>query len=149
MTLTELVANHLRPQAYQSRPVVEEVKETQEQLNERMHQSMNQSKVVLFMKGHPDSPRCGFSKQAVQLLRDQNVDFTHFDILQDEAVRQGEFQVPLHLTCLIDDDDMMVGLKVLNQWPTFPQFIVNGEFIGGLDVVKEMVANGEFAEVMA
>ena len=51
---------------------------------------MNQSKVVLFMKGAPDQPRCGFSRKAVQLLRDNNVEFTHFDILTDETVRAGE-----------------------------------------------------------
>ena len=51
---------------------------------------MNQSNVVLFMKGNPTTPRCGFSKQTVALLNEQNIEFTHFDILTDESVRQGE-----------------------------------------------------------
>jgi len=100
--------------------------ETTEELNERLHKLMTQSKVVAFIKGSPDTPRCGFSRQVVALLREQNVEFTHFDILTDESVRQG--------------------LKVLNDWPTFPQIIVNGELVGGLDIVKEMVANDEFDE---
>lgn len=90
---------------------------------------MNQTKVVLFMKGNPDAPRCGFSRRIVALLRDQDVLFSHFDILSDESVRSG--------------------LKVLNNWPTFPQLIVDGEFVGGLDIVTEMVDNGEFQEIVA
>ncbi|KAI5990252.1 glutaredoxin [Pisolithus albus] len=101
--------------------------ESEEQLEERIRQIMKKSKVVLFMKGSPDNPRCGFSRKAVGLLREQKVTFTHFDILEDEAVRQG--------------------LKKINDWPTYPQFIVEGTFVGGLDIVTEMVANGEFQDV--
>jgi len=93
-----------------------------------MRALMNQSKVVLFMKGNPETPRCGFSRRISALLKDQNVEFAHFDILTDENVRQG--------------------LKTLNDWPTFPQLIVNGELVGGLDIVQEMVENGEFAELV-
>jgi Grx4 family monothiol glutaredoxin len=100
-----------------------------EELNVRLNRLMNQSKVVLFMKGEPDAPRCGFSRRTVALLREKKVEFSHFDILSDESVRQG--------------------LKVLNDWPTFPQLIINGEFVGGLDVVTEMDANGELAELLA
>ncbi|KAJ3512009.1 hypothetical protein NLJ89_g3773 [Agrocybe chaxingu] len=107
----------------------ENEKESTEELNARLRKLMNQSKVVLFMKGSPEVPRCGFSRKISALLKDQNVDFTHFDILTDESVRQG--------------------LKVLNDWPTFPQLIVNGELVGGLDIVQEMVDNGEFAELIA
>ena len=89
---------------------------------------MNQDQVVLFMKGSPDQPRCGFSRRIVATLRDQNVQFAHFDILSDENVRSG--------------------LKILNNWPTFPQLIVKGEFVGGLDVVNEMVENGELKELL-
>jgi len=106
-----------------------DVEETEEQLNARMHRLMEQSKVVLFMKGTPDAPRCGFSRQTVALLREQGVDFSTFDILSDERIRQG--------------------LKVLNNWPTFPQLIVNGEFVGGLDVLKESIESGEFSDILA
>ncbi|PBL04431.1 glutaredoxin [Armillaria gallica] len=104
-------------------------KETGEELEKRMRGLMTQSKVVLFMKGSPDAPRCGFSRRITGLLKDQNVEYTHFDILSDEGVRQG--------------------LKKLNDWPTFPQLIINGEFVGGLDIVQEMIDNGEFAEAIA
>ena len=80
------------------------------------------------MKGNPDAPRCGFSRKIVGVLRDQNVSFSHFDILSDEAVR--------------------AQLKVVNNRPTFPQLIVNGEFVGGLDIVQEMVENGELQEIL-
>jgi len=66
--------------------------ETQEELKERMQALMNQSKVVLFMKGNPDAPRCGFSRKISALLKDKNVEFTHFDILTDEDVRQGAYR---------------------------------------------------------
>ncbi|EIN12821.1 glutaredoxin-like protein [Punctularia strigosozonata HHB-11173 SS5] len=101
--------------------------ESPEELEKRLRGLMNQTRIMLFMKGNPDQPRCGFSRRAVELLRDQKVEFGSFDILSDESVRSG--------------------LKKLNDWPTFPQFVVNGEFIGGLDVVKEMVDNGEWAEI--
>ncbi|KAK0444141.1 glutaredoxin [Armillaria borealis] len=109
--------------------IVSEKKETEEELEKRMRGLMTQSKVVLFMKGNPDAPRCGFSRRITGLLKDQNVEYTHFDILSDEDVRQG--------------------LKKLNDWPTFPQLIINGEFVGGLDIVQEMIDNGEFAAAIA
>jgi glutaredoxin-related protein len=59
-------------------------------LNTRLKSLMNQSKVVLFMKGSPEAPRCGFSRKICGILKDQNVEFKHFDILTDESVRQGE-----------------------------------------------------------
>jgi len=102
--------------------------ETPEQLTARLRKLMNMDKRVLFMKGTPDAPRCGFSKQVVAILRERNVPFSYFNIFTDESVRQG--------------------LKVLNNWPTFPQFIVNGELVGGLDVIKDLIENGEFDETV-
>ncbi|KAG1868558.1 glutaredoxin [Suillus subluteus] len=133
--LKETITKHLgnksvAPQSTTSQPPAPPLSsETEEQLEARMRNIMNQSAVVLFMKGEPDTPRCGFSRTAVALLREKTVAFTHFDILSDESVRQG--------------------LKKLNDWPTFPQFIVKGEFVGGLDVVKEMKESGEFEEVFS
>ncbi|KAH7106409.1 glutaredoxin [Auriculariales sp. MPI-PUGE-AT-0066] len=109
-------------------PAEKIVEETPEELDARLRRLMNKSTVVLFMKGSPDEPRCGFSRKTVELLRNGNVDFTHFDILTDESVRQG--------------------LKKLNDWPTFPQIIVKGELVGGLDIVKEMVESGEFKTLL-
>ena len=90
--------------------------ESPQDTERRCRELMNRSKVMLFMKGHPGMPRCGFSQKTVALLRDQGVEFDHYDILSDENVRQT--------------------LKRINDWPTFPQIIVNGELIGGLDILK-------------
>ncbi|KAJ7650619.1 glutaredoxin [Roridomyces roridus] len=103
--------------------------ETPEELEARLRRLMNTQKVVLFMKGDPETPRCGFSRKIVALLKDQGAEFAHHDILQDDDVRQG--------------------LKKLNDWPTFPQLIINGEFVGGLDIVQEMADNGELKELLA
>ncbi|KAJ7765917.1 glutaredoxin [Mycena maculata] len=103
--------------------------ETPAELDARLRRLMTQSKVVLFMKGTPAEPRCGFSRKIAALLKEQGVQFSSFDILQDDDVRQG--------------------LKKLNDWPTFPQLIVNGELVGGLDIVQEMVDSGEFTEVLS
>ena len=138
--LTDAIAKHTRapssisPQSHTEKPPAApidtsaEKAESEAQLDDRCRNIMAQSRVVLFMKGEPDAPRCGFSRKIVALLRDQGVEFTHFDILKDESVR--------------------ARLKTLNDWPTFPQLIVEKEFVGGLDIVQEMVENGEFDEVV-
>ena len=78
---------------------------------------------MLFMKGSPDAPRYGFSRQIVEILQAEKVAFGHFDILTDEEVRQG--------------------LKTFSNWPTYPQLYAEGSLIGGLDIVKEMKEDGE------
>ncbi|KAF9522832.1 glutaredoxin [Crepidotus variabilis] len=108
---------------------LDESQESHDELNTRLRRLMNQSKVVLFMKGSPETPRCGFSRKISTLLKDREIEFTHFDILTDDHVRQG--------------------LKVLNNWPTFPQLIVKGELVGGLDIVQEMAESGELQEAVA
>ncbi|KAG7090190.1 hypothetical protein E1B28_011794 [Marasmius oreades] len=134
-TLASAVAKYAStPQSYTDKSplapaAVENDAETQEELYARMRKIMNQSKVVLFMKGNPEVPRCGFSRRMTVLLKDRGIEFTHFDILSDEDVRQG--------------------LKVVNNWPTFPQLIIKGEFVGGLDIVQEMADNGELDETLA
>lgn len=90
---------------------------TQEELNERLKKLTSAAPVMLFMKGSPSSPQCGFSRQLVAILREHQVRFGFFDILKDDTVRQG--------------------LKTFSDWPTFPQLYINGEFQGGLDIIKE------------
>lgn len=92
--------------------------ESKDTLDDQLKSLINSSKVMLFMKGVPGKPRCGFSRQAVELLSSSNIPFGSFDILQNEEVRQG--------------------LKVYSDWPTYPQLYVDGELIGGLDIMKEM-----------
>ncbi len=91
-------------------------------------QSVEQNPVVLFMKGTPDAPRCGFSSTVVQILDHLGVDFVGVDVLQDEALRDG--------------------IKTFSDWPTIPQLYVRGEFIGGCDILREMFQAGELAQLM-
>eukprot|EP01039_Chlorochromonas_danica_P004220 gene4220-4637_t len=95
-------------------------------LQERLHDLINQAQVMLFMKGTPDAPRCGFSSTIVSILKDSGVEYSSFNILTDEEVRQG--------------------LKEYSDWPTYPQLYVKGQLVGGLDIVKEMVQQGSLKE---
>lgn len=106
------------PSTTSSQPPVEaQEEESPEALNARLKQLTEASPVMLFMKGTPASPQCGFSRQLVAILRENQVRFGFFDILKDDSVRQG--------------------LKTFSDWPTFPQLYINGEFQGGLDIIKE------------
>jgi Grx4 family monothiol glutaredoxin len=95
-------------------------------LNHKLRAIVSRSPIMLFMKGHPDTPRCGFSKKIVALLREQGLQFDSFDILEDPEVRQG--------------------LKVLFSWPTYPQLYSKGELIGGLDIVQDLAESGSLKE---
>ena len=95
-------------------------------LEDRLKALINKAPVVLFMKGTPDEPRCGFSRTAIDLLRNAKITFDTFDILSDEEVRQG--------------------LKKYSNWPTYPQLYGEGKLIGGLDIMKELNEEGELAE---
>lgn len=99
-----------------------------EDLNTRLKRLINSAKCILFMKGSPDAPRCGFSRTTVELLGKHEADYSTFDILTDEEVRQG--------------------LKTYSNWPTYPQLYVDGELVGGLDILKEMDASGELAPML-
>lgn len=93
------------------------------ELNQRLKKLINAAPCMLFMKGSPQEPRCGFSRQIVALLKEHSIQFSSFDILSDEEVRQG--------------------LKTYSNWPTYPQLYANGELVGGLDIVKELAESGE------
>ncbi|KAF1802777.1 thioredoxin-like protein [Mucor lusitanicus] len=97
-------------------------------LNARLKALVNSAPVMIFIKGTPQQPRCGFSRQLVELLGEEKVKYSSFNILADEDVRQG--------------------LKAYSDWPTYPQVYVNGELMGGLDIIKEMIASGEFKEML-
>ncbi|HEX4505884.1 MAG TPA: Grx4 family monothiol glutaredoxin [Alphaproteobacteria bacterium] len=85
------------------------------------------NEVVLFMKGTPAFPQCGFSAAVVQVLNHLDVTFKGIDILADPALRQG--------------------VKEFSQWPTIPQLYVKGEFVGGCDIIREMFSTGELVEM--
>ncbi len=94
----------------------------------RIAEIVSKDDVVLFMKGTPIFPQCGFSSKAVAILEHLGVDFASVDVLQDMGVRQG--------------------IKEYSDWPTIPQLYVKGEFVGGSDIMMEMFEEGELADLM-
>jgi Grx4 family monothiol glutaredoxin len=93
----------------------------EEDLNTRLNKLVKAAPVMLFMKGTPAAPQCGFSRQLVALLRERGVRYGFFNILADDEVRQG--------------------LKTFSDWPTFPQLYLEGQLVGGLDIVREEFEN--------
>ena len=99
-------------------------------VQQRIDNLVKSNRVVLFMKGTAQFPMCGFSGRAVQILKACGVnDLKTFNVLEDEDVRQG--------------------IKDYANWPTIPQLYVNGEFIGGCDILKEMYQAGELQQLLA
>ena len=92
----------------------------------QIQQEIDDNQVVLFMKGSPMFPQCGFSAACVQILTNLEVKFKGIDVLADQAVREG--------------------IKEFTQWPTIPQLYVKGEFVGGCDIIREMYETGELSE---
>lgn len=95
---------------------------------ERIKQEITDNDVVLFMKGSPVFPQCGFSATVVQVLTHLGVKFKGIDVLADPSIRQG--------------------IKEFASWPTIPQLYVKGEFVGGCDIVREMYDSGELQEML-
>ena len=98
-------------------------------VKELIEREINEHDVVLFMKGTPVFPQCGFSNLVVQVLSHLGVKFRGIDVLSDPALRQGA--------------------KDFSDWPTVPQLYVKGEFVGGCDIIREMFQTGELAQLMA
>jgi len=97
-------------------------------VQERIEREISEHDIVLFMKGTPVFPQCGFSRLVVQVLSHLGVKFKGVDVLSDPALRQG--------------------IKAFSDWPTIPQLYVRGEFVGGCDIVREMYETGELAELL-
>jgi len=98
-------------------------------VNQRIEQQLSTYPVLLYMKGTPDFPQCGFSARVVAALRALEAKFAFVNIFEDPEIREG--------------------LKAYSNWPTFPQLYVNGELIGGCDIAVEMYESGELADVLA
>ena len=98
-----------------------------QQTNDLIKNEIENNEVCLFMKGTPDAPQCGFSMAVSNILKILEVNFKGVNVLENQNVREG--------------------IKVYSDWPTIPQLYVNGEFIGGCDIVKEMYENGELQEL--
>jgi monothiol glutaredoxin len=97
-------------------------------VSERIRQEVADNPVVLYMKGTPVFPQCGFSAAVVQILSHLGVKFKGIDVLADAEIRQG--------------------IKEFSNWPTIPQLYVKGEFIGGCDIIREMYETGELQQVL-
>jgi monothiol glutaredoxin len=95
---------------------------------EKIQNIISSNEVVLFMKGTPDMPQCGFSMAVVNALKHLNVKFDGVNVLEDEEIRNG--------------------IKTFSDWPTIPQLYVKGEFIGGCDIVKEMFEKKELQALL-
>ena len=91
-------------------------------------ENVKSNPVLLFMKGTPDFPQCGFSGQVVQILKYLGLDFESINVLENDGIRQG--------------------IKEYSDWPTIPQLYVKGEFIGGADIVREMFQAGELQALL-
>jgi monothiol glutaredoxin len=97
-------------------------------VNERIKDEISGNDVVLYMKGTPVFPMCGFSAAVVQVLTHLGVKFKGVNVLEDPSIRQG--------------------IKDFSNWPTIPQLYVKGEFVGGCDIVREMYQSGELQEML-
>ncbi|MCH7944155.1 MAG: Grx4 family monothiol glutaredoxin [Proteobacteria bacterium] len=97
-------------------------------ISERIQQEISSADVVLYMKGSPVFPQCGFSATVVQILTTLEIKFKGIDVLTDPSLRDG--------------------IKQYSDWPTIPQLYVKGEFVGGCDIVREMYEAGELADLL-
>lgn len=100
---------------------------TENALFERIRQELKDNSVLLYMKGTPAFPQCGFSAAVVQALNNLGVEFTGIDVLTDPQLREG--------------------IKKFSDWPTIPQLYVKGEFVGGCDIIREMFEAGELVQL--
>ncbi len=97
-------------------------------VQEHLKEVIETNEVVLFMKGTPDFPQCGFSGRTAQILRSCETPFASVDVLADDTVRQG--------------------IKEYSKWPTVPQLYVRGEFVGGCDIMTELYESGELQKIL-
>ena len=95
---------------------------------EKINNQISENKILIYMKGSPDKPQCGFSQRASQILMACGKEFSFVDILNNPEIRQE--------------------LPSVSEWPTFPQLFVNGELVGGSDIMMEMYQNGELKELI-
>jgi len=104
------------------------VSDVTDDVQARIQDLVDKNPVLLFMKGSPLFPQCGFSSRAIAILNHLGVEFESVDVLQDQGIRQG--------------------IKSFSDWPTIPQLYVKGEFVGGSDIMMEMYESGELAQLL-
>jgi monothiol glutaredoxin len=101
---------------------------TNEEIRDAIQNAIKEERVMLFMKGTPDAPRCGFSARVVSMLNALEVEYAALDILPDPRIREQ--------------------LSTISNWPTIPQLFHNGDFVGGCDIATEMFESGELATLL-
>ncbi len=97
-------------------------------VTDRIKEQLTSKPVVLYMKGSPDFPQCGFSAKTVEVLNACSAEFGHFNVLADPEIREG--------------------LKEYSNWPTFPQLYINGQLVGGCDIVIDLYNQGELQKMI-
>ncbi len=102
--------------------------ELESNTKELIEKMIEDNEVLLFMKGNPDFPMCGFSSVASTILKKTGVEFGHCNVLEDNNIREG--------------------IKTYSNWPTIPQLYIKKEFVGGCDIIKEMAESGELLELL-
>jgi monothiol glutaredoxin len=100
-------------------------------VQERIQSLVDDNKVMLFMKGTPEQPMCGFSSTVVEILKRLNVEYNSANVLDDAA-----------------DSELRNGIKEFSDWPTIPQLYINGEFVGGCDLAIELYQSGELEKII-
>lgn len=95
---------------------------------EKIKQQISENKVLIYMKGNPQFPQCGFSAAVIEVFKEMGLPFETIDVLSDPEIREG--------------------IKVFSNWPTIPQIYVGGQFVGGCDIVREMYARGELKSLV-
>ena len=100
-----------------------------ENMEEKIHQEIQENPIILYMKGSKHLPLCGFSARVVEILNTFNVEYVTRDVLEDDALR--------------------IAIKAYSNWPTLPQLYVNGKFIGGCDIITTLYENGDFEKILS
>ena len=100
-----------------------------DQLKQQIENDLKNNKIVIFMKGTPEQPMCGFSARSTEILQSYNTPLKAYNVLASEEVRQG--------------------IKEYTNWPTIPQIFINGEFVGGCDIITEMHQNGDLKKMLS
>ena len=100
-----------------------------ESIQEFIKEQVENNKIVLYMKGNPSGPQCGFSARAVQILQECGAEYAAVDVLANPQIREG--------------------IKQFSNWPTVPQLYINGEFVGGYDIMTDLFRQGELQKLVA
>jgi monothiol glutaredoxin len=120
-----------KPVASFRNPLIPTIGETIMSVQERIQKLVNDNKVMLFMKGTPEQPMCGFSSTVIEILKRLSVEYNSANVLDDAA-----------------DSELRNGIKEFSDWPTIPQLYVNGEFVGGCDLAIELYQSGELEKII-